>query len=131
MVREGMCNWCDTLKTPRRSVFRSSSPSTRSRPIRREHAAIRELSLPPAPRTPSSCTHPARRRGRRRPRRGRQGGVREERRLQGLRSLDYDLSADIKSKIEAVLKNVYKAGAVEFSEQAEEKIKLLHRARFR
>ena len=125
MVREGMCNLVRHIENTKAFgipvvVAINAFPTD----TEAEHAAIRELSLAAGAEDAVLCTHHAR---------GGAGAVDLAAAVKAACEKNedckdfkfgYDLSADIKSKIEAVAKNVYKAGAVEFSEQAEEKIKL-------
>ena len=125
MVREGMCNLVRHIENTKSfgipvvvaiNAFPTDTPA--------EHAVIRELAIAAGAEDAVLCTHHAH---------GGAGAVELANAVKAACEKNedckdfkfgYDLSLDIKGKIEAVAKNIYKAGGVEFSAKAEEKIKL-------
>ena len=125
LVREGMCNLVRHIENTKAFgipvvVAINSFPTD----TEAEHAVIRELSLAAGADDAVLCTHHSH---------GGKGAVAladavkkacEDNEDCKDFKLGYESSLDIKGKIEAVAKNIYKASGVEFSEQAEAKIKL-------
>ena len=125
MVREGMCNLVRHIENTKSFgipvvVAINAFPTD----TEAEHAVIREISLAAGAEDAVLCTHHAH---------GGKGAVALANAVKAACEANedckdfkfgYESSLDIKSKIETVAKNIYKAGGVEFSERAEEKIKL-------
>jgi len=125
MVREGMCNLVRHIENTKSFgipvvVAINAFPTD----TEAEHAVIREISLAAGAEDAVLCTHHAH---------GGKGAVALANAVKAACEANedckdfkfgYESSLDIKSKIETVAKNIYKADGVEFSERAEEKIKL-------